>query len=107
MASVTYIQHDGSERKVDVPSGKSIMQGAIDNMIGGITAECGGSLACATCHCYVDDAWVAKVGEPSRDEAEMLEAVAAERRPSSRLCCQITVTDALDGLVIHVPDTQY
>ncbi len=107
MASVTYIQFDGTEHKIDVPAGETIMQGAVNNMIDGIVAECGGGLACATCHCYVDDAWFPKVGEPSTVESEMLEATASERKPTSRLSCQITVTEALDGIVVHLPETQF
>jgi 2Fe-2S ferredoxin len=76
-------------------------------MIEGIVAECGGGLACATCHCYVDEAWYAKAGAPSADEAEMLESIAAERKPNSRLSCQITVTPELNGIIVRLPETQY
>ncbi len=107
MALVTYIEHNGTEHKIEVPVGDTIMQGAVNNMVDGIVAECGGGLACATCHCYVDDAWFAKVGAPSGTESEMLEAAGAERKPTSRLSCQITVTDALDGIIVHLPDTQF
>jgi 2Fe-2S ferredoxin len=107
MASVTYIQFDGTEHKIDVPVGETVMQGAVNNMIDGIVAECGGGLACATCHCYVDEAWFPKTGEPSTVESEMLEAAASERKPTSRLSCQITVTEALDGIVVHLPETQF
>jgi 2Fe-2S ferredoxin len=107
MALVTYVQHDGARHDVDVPVGDTIMQGAVNNMIDGIVAECGGGLACATCHCYVDDAWAAKTGEPSVVESEMLEAAAAEVKPTSRLSCQITVTDELAGIVVYLPATQF
>jgi ferredoxin, 2Fe-2S len=83
------------------------MQGAINNMIAGIAAECGGALACATCHCYVDDAWIARVGTPSTAETEMLQATAVASRPGSRLSCQITVGDELDGLVVRLPEAQF
>jgi 2Fe-2S ferredoxin len=106
MASVTYVRHNGVEYKTEVQAGETVMYGAINNMVDGIIGECGGGLSCATCHCYVDDAWLSKVGEPSTAEADKLEG-ANERRPSSRLSCQITVTDALDGLVIHLPENQY
>ena len=106
MALVTYVQHDGVEHKIDVPTGTTIMHGAISNMIDGIVGDCGGGLSCATCHCYVDETWFPKVGEPSAAESDMLEA-ANERRSTSRLSCQITVTDALDGLIIHLPESQY
>jgi ferredoxin, 2Fe-2S len=107
MALVTYVQHNGARHEVDVPVGDSIMQGAVNNMIDGIVAECGGGLACATCHCYVDEAWADKVGEPSETENEMLEAAASERKKTSRLSCQISVTDALDGIVVYLPETQF
>lgn len=107
MALVTYVQHDGGRHKVDVPVGNSIMQGAVNNMIEGIVAECGGGLACATCHCYVDEAWFDKIGGASALEGEMLGATSAERRPTSRLSCQITVTDEIDGIVVYLPETQF
>lgn len=107
MALVTYVEYDGARHEIDVPDGDSVMQGAINNGIDAIAAECGGGLACATCHCYVDDAWIDKVGTPSVPETEMLDAVASERKVSSRLSCQITVSDALDGLVVYLPEAQY
>ena len=107
MAVVTYIEHGGGQHRIDVPEGDTVMQGAVNNGIAAIVAECGGGLACATCHCYVDEAWAAKVGEPSEPEQDMLEAVSSARKPTSRLSCQITVTDDLDGLVVHLPETQY
>ncbi len=107
MPLVIYVEHDGARHDVDVPDGDTVMQGAVNNGIDAIAAECGGGLACATCHCYVDDAWAAQVGGPSDIESDMLEAVATERKPTSRLSCQITVDDALDGLVIHLPSAQY
>jgi 2Fe-2S ferredoxin len=106
MAFVTYIEPDGTPRKVEVPNGDSVMQGAVNNTINGVVAECGGGLACATCHCYVDAAWISRVGPPSQAEAEMLESAASETKPGSRLSCQIMVTEALDGLVVHLPETQ-
>ena len=107
MALVTYVDHDGTRHEVEVPTGDSVMRGAVNNMIEGIVAECGGGLACATCHCYVDDDWINKVGAPSESELQMLEATAGERKAGSRLSCQINVTDALDGLVVYLPDKQY
>jgi ferredoxin, 2Fe-2S len=107
MALVTYVEHNGTEHEVEVPNGSSVMQGAVNNAVDGIVAECGGGLACATCHCYVDDAWIGRVGAPSQPETDMLEAVAGERKPGSRLSCQITVSDALDGLVVRLPETQF
>jgi 2Fe-2S ferredoxin len=107
MALVIYVEHDGTEHKVDVQSGNSVMQGAVNNAVQGIVAECGGGLACATCHCYVDDAWIDRVGPPSQMEIDMLECTASERKSSSRLSCQIAVSDALDGLIVRLPEKQY
>ena len=108
MPKVTYVAHDGSQTVVDVPVGENVMRGALYNNIDGIVGECGGGLSCATCHCYVDDAWADKVGTPSsQDESDLLEGVAGERRATSRLSCQIDLTDALDGLVVHLPEAQY
>jgi 2Fe-2S ferredoxin len=108
MPKVTYIESSGAARMIDVPIGENVMRGALYNGIEGIVGECGGGLACATCHCYVDEAWTEKVGGPaSHEEREMLESAAAEVKPSSRLSCQIEMSEALDGLVVHLPDKQY
>ena len=108
MASVTYINFDGTQHVIDVANGENVMRGALYNDIEGILGDCGGGLACATCHCYVDDAWAEKAGEPtSQEERDMLESSAAERKSTSRLSCQIEMTDALDGLIVHLPETQY
>ncbi|MEQ8659736.1 MAG: 2Fe-2S iron-sulfur cluster-binding protein [Gammaproteobacteria bacterium] len=101
MPKVTYIDVNGNSRVCDVPSGISVMEGAIQNGIDGILAICGGSCACSTCHAYIDEAWMATVGQPDDIEDSTLE-LALERRPNSRLTCQIEVTDALDGLVLRV-----
>ncbi|CAN7638767.1 2Fe-2S iron-sulfur cluster-binding protein [Phenylobacterium sp. LjRoot225] len=107
MASVTYIEHSGAQHQVDVPTGDSVMQGATRNGIEGIVAECGGGLACATCHCFVEEAWIARVGPPSETESQMLEFSASETKPGSRLSCQIIVDDSLNGLVVRLPETQF
>lgn len=107
MSSVTYIESNGAEHTVDVPAGTSVMQGAIDNNIDGILGECGGGMACATCHCYVDDTWVERVGAPSKPECDMLEFSASENRATSRLSCQIMIRPELDGLVVHLPEAQF
>lgn len=108
MALVTYVEPNGTRHDVDVPLGDSVMQGALNNMIDGIVGECGGGLACATCHCYVDDAWRDRVGPPASEaETDMLECTASETRPGSRLSCQITVDEGLNGLVVHLPEAQY
>lgn len=106
MPLVKYIEADGREFEVDVAVGNTVMQGALDNMIDGILAECGGACSCATCHCYVDEAWVAKTGEASDMEKEMLDAV-LDQKETSRLSCQIEVTADMDGLVVHLPESQY
>ena len=106
MPLVTYVDHKGNAYEDDVPAGTSAMEGAVNNMIDGIVAECGGACVCATCHVIVDDAWVEKTGKPSDDEDMMLEA-APERQEKSRLSCQLIVTDDMDGLVLHMPESQY
>jgi ferredoxin, 2Fe-2S len=108
MPSVTYIETGGASHVVDVPAGENVMHGAVYNGIEGIVGECGGGLACATCHCYVDEAWADKAGTPSsQDERDMLESAAAEVRQTSRLSCQIVMSDDLDGLVVHLPEFQF
>jgi ferredoxin, 2Fe-2S len=108
MAKVTYVEHDGTSHEVEVAIGENVMRGALYNDLPGIVGECGGGLACATCHCYVDDGWAERVGGPaSQDEADMLESTAAEIKSTSRLSCQINLTDELDGLVVHLPERQY
>jgi 2Fe-2S ferredoxin len=106
MPQVTYILPDGSERRVDVSEGTSVMLGAIQNNVAGIEAECGGSCACATCHVYVDAAFLSDLAPPSQTEQELLTVVAAERRPNSRLSCQLVVSRDVEGLVVQIPDTQ-
>jgi 2Fe-2S ferredoxin len=108
MPKVTYVSVDGAQSVVDVPTGENVMRGALYNAVDGIVGECGGGLSCATCHCYIDAAWTAAVGGPaSQAEEELLESAAAEVKPNSRLSCQIEMTDALDGLIVHMPETQY
>lgn len=105
MAKITFIEQSGKEHPVEGEAGSTVMETAIKHMVPGIEAECGGALACATCHVYVDDAWTEAVGGPSEMEEDMLD-FAFEVKPTSRLSCQIKVSDALDGLVVHVPDRQ-
>lgn len=106
MPLVTYISHDGTATEVEVPVGNSVMQGAVDNMLDGIIAECGGSCSCATCHCYIDEAWADKVPAASEMEKDMLECV-LEPQDNSRLSCQINITDEMDGLVVKLPESQF
>jgi ferredoxin, 2Fe-2S len=108
MPSVTFVEFGGAEHVIDIATGENVMRGALYNDLPGIVGECGGGLACATCHCYVDEAWTGRVGGPSsRDEADMLESTSAEVKATSRLSCQIIVTDEMDGLIVHLPETQY
>lgn len=106
MVKVTYVQPDGTESTVEGDIGDSVMATAIAQGIDGIVAECGGSMMCATCHCYVDEAWTEPTG-PRRDgEDDMLDCAISELRPTSRLSCQIVLTAELDGLVVHLPEAQ-
>jgi 2Fe-2S ferredoxin len=106
MTKIVFIAADGARKTVEVKPGISMMQAARDNGIDVITAECGGSLSCATCHAYVADDWVDKVLPPKSDEVSMLECV-TDQRPNSRLTCQIIVTEALEGLELELPESQY
>ena len=106
MPLVTFITHDQVEHEVHVAPGTTVMHAAIDNGVPGILADCGGACSCATCHCYVDDAWVEKTGPADEVEAQMLDFV-MEPKETSRLSCQIVVNDELDGLVVHLPAAQF
>jgi 2Fe-2S ferredoxin len=106
MPKVTYITQDGKHHEVEVENGYSVMEGAINNDIEGIVAECGGACACATCHSYVDEAWLDKMPPMDDMEDSMLDA-AFERKNTSRLTCQIEMKDEFDGLIIHVADNEY
>ena len=108
MPRIIYIEYGGREHAVEVPEGLSVMRGAVDNNIPGIDADCGGECACATCHVYVDEAWLGATGLPKEgsQEASML-SFAALARPNSRLSCQINVSTALDGLVVRLPEGQH
>lgn len=106
MPSVTYVTPDGARDDVEVAEGTSVMRGAVRHGIEGIVAECGGSAMCATCHVYVDEDRLRLLPEMSDEEDALLDGTASERRPNSRLSCQITVTAALDGLVVHLPERQ-
>ena len=105
MAKITYIEFDGTSHVVDVSSGMSVMDGAISNNIPGIEAECGGACSCATCHVYVDPAWVEATGSAQPVEAGMIES-AMDLQETSRLSCQIEVSDELDGLIVRMPELQ-
>jgi len=106
MPSIIFRDHRGHETKVEAENGSTVMEAAIRNAIPGIVAECGGACACATCHVYVDEAFMAVVGEPEPMEEDMLD-FAFDVRESSRLSCQIKLTPELDGLVVRVPAKQF
>jgi len=106
MTKITYIEFDGTEHPVEVRNGLTVMEGAIKNNVPGIDAACGGACACSTCHVYVDEAWREKTGTASAMEESMLD-FAQNVQPNSRLSCQIKVTDALDGLVVRMPEEQH
>ncbi len=106
MVKITFIQPDGSAQTVEAEIGMTVMETAKKHLLDGIEAECGGACACATCHVYVDEAWREKTGGPSEMEEDMLD-FAFDVRESSRLSCQIKVTEALDGLVVRVPEKQF
>ncbi|MGI3184938.1 2Fe-2S iron-sulfur cluster-binding protein [Nioella aestuarii] len=106
MPKITFVEFDGTKTTVDAQEGESVMSVAVANGIDAVVAECGGSMMCATCHCYVDDAWAEKTGERMDGEDDMLECAASELRETSRLSCQIKITDELDGLIVHLPEDQ-
>lgn len=106
MAKITYIEHNGTEHVIDVAPGLTVMEGARDNNVPGIEADCGGACACSTCHVYVDEAWVEKVPAKDAMEEDMLDFAYEPDPARSRLTCQLKVTDALDGLVVHLPEKQ-
>lgn len=106
MPKITYISQSGEEHSVETSVGMTVMRTAIANGIPGIDADCGGSCACATCHVYVDDAWMGKLKAPESAESDMLDFV-LDRQPNSRLSCQINITAELDGLVVRTPASQH
>ena len=105
MPKITYIEHNEKKHTIDVPNGLSVMEGAVQNDIPGIDADCGGSMACATCHVYVKDDWFNKINEKSEGEDDMIDQ-AYEPKKISRLSCQITVSEKLDGLKVNLPEKQ-
>jgi len=105
MPKITYIEHNGKSHTLEVPNGLTVMEGAVQNNISGIDADCGGSCACATCHVYVDEKWFNKLPNKEDAEEDMLD-MAFELKPLSRLSCQLTVSDELDGLVVKMPSKQ-
>ena len=106
MVQITYVEHDGTEHLVDSQSGVSLMQAAIDNLVPGIDADCGGECSCATCHVMVEESWVEKVGAPGEMEESMLD-LNPERQENSRLSCQVVLSEELDGLSVAMPEFQF
>lgn len=108
MPKVTYVEANGTPHTIDVPVDENVMHGAVYQSVPGILGECGGACSCATCRCTIDPAWAAKVGAPISDiEKELLEGAEGELKPNMRLSCQITMTADLDGLVVHLPESQF
>ena len=105
MPKITYIEHNGKSHEIEVANGLSVMEGAVQNNIPGIDADCGGSCACATCHVYVDEKWFIKLPKKDSAEEDMLD-MAYESKKFSRLSCQLSVTNELDGLVVKMPSKQ-
>ncbi len=106
MAKITYIEHNGTKHEIDVKPGLTVMEGARDNGVPGIDADCGGACACSTCHVYVAKEWVEKLQPKDSMEEDMLDFAYQPDPETSRLTCQITVTEALDGLVVQLPEKQ-
>ena len=106
MAKIKYIEHNGKEHEIEVSSGLTVMEGAIKNNIPGFDADCGGACACATCHVYINQDWVDKLNPKEDTEEDMLD-FAFDVKDNSRLSCQISVTDELDGLIVDLPEKQF
>ena len=105
MAKITYIEHSGKSHTIQIKNGLTVMEGAVQNNISGIDADCGGSMACATCHVYVKEEWFNKLPKKEDGEEDMLD-MAYEPSKFSRLSCQLTVSDELEGLVVNLPEKQ-
>ena len=105
MPKITYIEHSGKEHHIEMPVGFSIMEGAIKNSIPGIDADCGGSCACATCHVFVDEKFLSKIPKAQESEHDMIDFI-QDADKSSRLSCQIIITNDLDGIVVRMPKKQ-
>ena len=106
MPKINFIEHNGEQHTVEAASGDSIMQSAINNLIPGISADCGGECSCGTCHVIIEPTWLEKVGSPDKTEEAML-SLNPDRKPHSRLSCQIKVSDNIDGIIVQLPEFQY
>ena len=107
MPNVRFIHPNGTGQDVQIDPGATVMEGARRHGVSGIEGECGGNMSCATCHVYVDEEWLDKLGPVDQMEHEILDGVASPRRTTSRLSCQLTMSEALDGLRVYIPHTQY
>jgi len=105
MAKITYIEHSGKSHTIEVQNGLTVMEGAVQNNIPGIDADCGGSMACATCHVYVKEKWFNQLPKKEDGEEDMLD-MAHEPNKFSRLSCQLTVSDKLEGMIVNLPEKQ-
>lgn len=105
MGNITFVEHDGTQHTVVLEEGKSLMQTAIDNLVPGIDADCGGSCACGTCHVYVDPDWIASTGTAGDEELLMLD-MTPEKTATSRLSCQVQTSAEMDGMIVHLPEFQ-
>ena len=105
MPKITYLDGQGNSKTIEVDNGLTVMEGAIQHGVPGIDADCGGSMACATCHVYVEEKWLNKIPKPEDGEVDMID-MAFEPKKNSRLSCQITVSDELDGLTVTTPEKQ-
>jgi len=105
MPKITYVENQGGSKTIDVDNGLTVMEGAIQNDIPGIDADCGGSMACATCHVYVEEKWLDKIPKAEEAEVDMID-MAYEPKKNSRLSCQLIVSDELDGLIVTTPEKQ-
>ena len=105
MSKITYIDSSGNSKTIDVENGLSVMEGAVQNNIPGIDADCGGGMACATCHVYVKEEWLNKLDKPEDAEQDMID-MAFEPKKNSRLSCQLIVSEKLDGLIVTTPSKQ-
>ena len=106
MPKITFIEADGREFVLEGKIGDTVMETAIDNDIEGILAQCGGGMACATCHCFIDEAWMEQVGIADDAEDDMLDFAAIPKQANSRLSCQISITAKLEGLIVRLPEEQ-
>jgi len=105
MPKIRFVAHTGQEYEAQAEVGQSVMQAAMNGMVPGIIADCGGNCSCATCHVYIDSPWSGRIGPPAKEESDMIEC-ALHTRPTSRLSCQILISAELEGLVVGLPESQ-